>query len=100
VGAVDAAGNQAAAVVKVVTFSSPWPDLDTRISDQERMLSVWGSTLSLALVGAFLLLLASLFAMYLRLNSRIVRLRGRGPRKVETPLQPKAEGEADVKAEK
>lgn len=76
VTAFDAAGNRGPVITKHTTYTPPWPALDDRISDQDRTFSVWGSAMSLALAGVFLLLLVLLVGMYLRLNRRLVELRG------------------------
>ncbi|MFA5896797.1 MAG: hypothetical protein WC985_07835, partial [Thermoplasmata archaeon] len=76
VSAVDAAGNKAREVRILVTYYPPWYGLDNRISDNEKAFAAWGSTLSLGLAAVLLFLSALVLILYLRLDKRIVRLRG------------------------
>jgi hypothetical protein len=76
VSAVDAAGNWAKEVRVLATYYPPWYGLDNRISDNEKAFATWGSTVSLGLVAVLLFLTALVLLLYLRLDTRIVRLRG------------------------
>lgn len=99
VSAVDEAGNRASSVTVTATYFPATPDLNSRIAQNARDLAVWTGTVTLGLLAVLVLLLVALFAMYLRLDHRIVRTRRIVPRAVAprkpTPAPPTKEPEPE-----
>jgi len=79
VSSVDVAGNRGAQIRILATFYPPWYGLDDRIAENANAFGIWGSTLSLGLAGVLIFLTALILLLYLRLDRRIVRLRGTRP---------------------
>ncbi len=76
VSSVDVAGNRGVQTRILATFYPPWYGLDDRIAENANAFGIWGSTLGLGLAGVLIFLTALILLLYLRLDRRIVRLRG------------------------
>jgi hypothetical protein len=86
VSAVDAAGNPAKEIRILATYYPPWYGLDNRIVENEKSFRAWEAILSLGLAAVLIFLTALVLALYLRMDKRIVRLRGL--RLVKSPPKP------------
>lgn len=71
VSAVDAAGNEAAPIVRHVTYFSPIPSLQNGTSSNEQSLASLDGLVRLSLVGIVLLFAGVTLVLYSRLSARI-----------------------------
>lgn len=76
VSAVDLAGNHAATVTRTVTYDAPFPEEERRIAQAEHDLAVWTGTVTLSLLAVLLVFLVALSVVFLRMDRRLVELRG------------------------
>jgi hypothetical protein len=76
VSAFDPAGNRAAAVLVHVTYFSPLPDLENRLSANQQDLDNLGALVRFSLVGISLLAVGIEFELYARTSRKIQETRG------------------------
>ncbi len=89
VSAMDAAGNQAIAVTRQVTYTSPVPGLQNGIDQNEQTISGLSGTVWIVLAIAIVVAAAFAFAVYAVLNRKIGLGPGKPPEPPQTPPPPK-----------